>query len=519
MRRCAACGILVVTIGALSVARGWAAEPQGQLSVAALDALLNEELPDASVTTLIGDEQFLRRASLDLIGRNPTPGELVSLTRDGAPDRRSRVVDRLLNSPEYGKHWANYWSDTISFRVVPPKEVFLDYRPLQRWLAQQLNSNVPWDRITRQLITATGRIAQSPQVTYLTYHSAKPTKLAAETARIFLGVQIGCAQCHDHPFDVWKMDQFHGVAAAFGRIDRTKAKGGAIDGIREDPQARYRMEDPRRPEAGEQEVSPRALTGELLDSGQPRVALAQWLTSADNPWFARAQVNRVWAELMGRGFYDPVDDLSPRKQPALARTHAALARSFVDSGYDFKALIRLIVLSRPYQRQVAQPSTDQLPPFAAAYQTRLRGDQVCDCLSGALGVDFDQPWTASSGRQSKYWSSRDRVAERFGRDPSLGRLQAQPTIGQALLLMNNPQLQAAINGDSASGTQLAKLLLREPTNRPAVKRLYLQVLSRDPTPEEMEIALEHVDSLSDRRVAFEDLLWSLINSTEFLTRD
>jgi hypothetical protein len=180
-----------------------------------LDAILTEEkIPDGERTT---DEQFLRRVSFDLIGRQPSAVELTTFGQEASADKRAQAIERLLASPEFGRNWANYWSDTISYRVPPPELTFLSYKPFKAWLAGKLNAGTSWDQLTRELLSATGPVKDNPAVTFVGYHRGDSVKLAAETARIFLGLQIQCAQCHNHKFDHWKRRQFHELAAFYVR--------------------------------------------------------------------------------------------------------------------------------------------------------------------------------------------------------------------------------------------------------------------------------------------------------------
>lgn len=491
-----------------------------------LQAMLSAALPEVTFTP-VADEHFLRRVSLDLLGRQPTAHELAEFLAATSPDKRSAWIERMLAHPEFGRHWANYWSDTIAFRVPPPELTFLNYDPFKTWLAEQLNAGQPWDEIVRAILSATGKVKDNPPVTFVAYHGGHPQRLATETARIFLSVQIGCAQCHDHPFDDWKREQFHELAAYFARASvKFPWNEGIETEVKDRGQGEYLMPDAADPTRKGTEMTPAFLTGEKLAKGRSdverRQELAGLITAPHNPWFAKAYVNRIWARLMGRGFYEPVDDFGPAVTPVLPDVHEALAREFVASGYDVKGLFRLIVNTPAYQQQMApQPSTAD-KPFAAALASPLAGDQVFAALVTALELPNITPPKQPATKEVRFppppQSTRDLVAEVFAFDPS-ARLEDVPrTLPQAMLMMNQEQLQKQIDARPESGTVLSRLLQASADDRQVVEQLFVLLLSRRPSERELGLSLEHIATVGDRGAAFEDLLWSLLNTTEFTTR-
>ncbi len=501
--------------------------PSQKLSPQTLDALLLQKLPDLKKAPVMDDEQFLRRVTLDLIGRQPTIEEMEAFQKDTSPQKRSRVIDRLLESEEYGKNWANYWSDTISYRVPPPELTFLEYDNFKGWLAKRFNENTPWDKITRDLLTANGPIKKNPAVTYIGYHQGNAVKLATETSRVFLGVQIECAQCHDHKFEAWKREQFHSFAAFFGR---TSAKlGGAQDGssttIKDKGKGEYVMPHYSDPRKKGTKMTPAFLTGEKLKMGisdlDRRTALAKFITQEDNPWFARAFVNRIWAKLMRRGFYEPVDNLGESQFPVLTKVHNALGQHFTATHFDMKDLFRLVMNTRAYQ--LSEPvGLRFVNASSPATHNKLNGDEVFQSLVTGLGLPNITPPRMKPTGAVRFppppKSTRDIVAEKFGYDPSLCPEEISRTMAQAMLLMNNKQIQAQINADPNSGTLLSKLLQSEKDNRKLFARVFRQILARQPSPREIDIALTHIQKVGDRGEAFEDLVWALVNTAEFTTR-
>lgn len=498
------------------------------ISSAALDALIEETLSDQPLAGLVDDESFLRRSSYDLIGRQPTLDEVAAFHASSASDRRSEWIDRLLASEEFGRNWANYWADVVAFRVPPPELTYLNYTPLKRWLADELNSGKPWNQVTRELLTASGKIDEHPAATFIGYHQSTAVNLASETSRIFLGLQIRCAQCHDHPFESWTRDQFHELAAFFAR---TKTKLSENDGagtvVSSTDKGEHVMPNAADPNKEGQMMTPVFLDGIALENGLDdlprREQLARFVTSDENPWFAKAFVNRVWSRLLGIGFYEPVDNIGENQPQLLPKVHEALAGHFIASGYDVKGLFRLVMLTQSYRR--ALPPGDAVgesKPFAAARPVRLRGDEVFATLAAGIDLPNITPPATKPTPEVRFppppKSTRDVVADAFGFDPSLAPADLPRTINQAMLMMNNEQLQAQINASPGSGTLLSKLLAENDSDEAVVEQLFRRLLSRRPTPAEREIAQAHRAAVGDRGTALEDLLWSLINSAEFTTK-
>ncbi len=492
-----------------------------------LDKLVEKEIPDISKAPVVNDEKFLTRVTLDLIGRQPTTKELDAYLKNKSPDKRAKVIDRLLASEEYGKHWANYWSDTISYRVPPPELTFLSYKNFKKWMAEKINKNEPWDNITRELLSATGKIKANPAVTFIGYHQGNSIKLASETSRIFLGVQIECAQCHDHKFDVWKREQFHSLAAFFAR---TQAKlGGAQDGssttIKDAGKGEHRMPDAKNPRKRGKTMTPVFLRGEKLKQGigdlARRKALAKFFTQKDNPWFAKAYTNRMWGNLMRRGFFEPVDNMGEYQVPVLQSVHEALAKHFTATDFDMQDLFRLLANSKTYQLETPV-GTQFVLDANPAIHNKLNGDAVYQSLVNAIGLPNITPPKQKKTSAVRFpvppKSTRDIIAEKFGYDPSLCPEEISRTMGQAMLMMNNKQIQAQINADPKSGTLLSKLLQSEKDNEKLVSRIFRNVLARHPSEKELNIALSHIRTVNNRGVAFEDLVWALINTAEFTTR-
>ncbi len=504
-----------------------APRPDNTLRPADLDRLIAQGLRTQPETfSPCDDVTFLRRVTLDLLGRIPTVEEQRIYAADESPDKRERLIKRLLNNEEFGKNQANYWSDTIAYRVAPPELTFLEYDPFKSWLATEFNQGRPWDQIVSKVLTSTGKVADEPAATFVAYHQGHPQKLAAETARIFLGMQIQCAECHDHPFDDWKREHFHSLAAYFARAQvKMPWNKGAETVVSDKGKGEYTMPDVDPSKKGK-EMRPVFLYGEEYNTGtsdlERRAELARLLTDEKNRWFARSFVNRAWERIAGAGFYNPVDNMGVNQIQLLPEVHEALTGHFLASRYDVKSLFELLLQTRYYQRQMPLTPTEQALRFEELLPSRLRGDEVFDTLQTALAVPVVKPPTAAPTDAIRFpppgKSIRDAVVETFGYDPSFGPKLVQRNMSQAMLMMNNEELQAQVNADPASGTVLSKLLQEQSEDDKLIETLYELMLARKPSARESGLCREHIQSVPNRGEAFEDLLWSLMNSAEFTTR-
>lgn len=505
----------------------------GELA-AKVDRLWQQETA-ATARQPVDDETFLRRVSLDLTGKPPTPEQVTLFVLDPAPQKRQKMVESLLADEDFGRNWGRYWRDVILYRSTDDRARIVSGGARQ-YFANALNSNRGWDEIATDLITATGDIRENGETVLMFSHLGKSEEIAAETARIFLGMQINCAQCHDHPTDKWKREQFHQLAAFFPRVGvrpireenrrsfaivsndgRRRFNFGGIRKGRE-----HYMPDLENPKARGKLIHPTLfITGQKLESGQKdmdrRQTLARWITAEDNPWFAKAFVNRTWAELLGRGFYEPVDDMGPERSAIAPETLELIAEQFVARQYDVKWLFQVITQTQAYQARLV--SEEKLAdPAVARRPQRLRGDQIYDSLLKALGLA--DPAANASGQRGGLYARRGprgQFLETFGFDPSLSKDDVVGSIPQALALMNSRLINLSLNGDNR-GTVLGKVLAETDDDKQVVVELYLHTLAREPSPAEMKTSLDYVREVGNRKEAFEDLHWALINSTEFLHR-
>ena len=497
------------------------ATPRAKLNASELDALMERHVGGIQNAHLVDDEAFLRRLTLDLIGRQPTMAEMDEFIAATASDKRAAAVERLLAEPEFGANWANYWSDVISYRTPSPELTFLNYTPFKHWLGTQFNNNQGWDKTTFEIITAIGKVADNPAATYIGFHAGDKSRLASETTRVFLSTQIQCAECHDHKFVEMPQETFHHVAAFFVRVNaKLPWNDSSQIVVSSKPSGEHKMEGRK------EDMKPIAFSAHEVNLGisdvRRRAELAEWIVGAENPWFAKAFVNRVWARMMGRGFCEPVDEIGELGDRVLPEVHTALADHFIASQFDVKDVFRVVSQSSSYQREIRDADKGQNKPFVAIAAGRLRGDEVFDSLAAAIEIPNVTPEQKEASGEFRFppppKSTRDLVNDAFGFDPSAEQANVARTMQQAMLLMNNKQIQAQINADPASGTVLAKLLAQEPIDEAAIGKLYSKVLARKPTSQEVAIAQEHLKSVGSRGTGFEDVLWGLVNSAEFLSR-
>jgi uncharacterized protein DUF1549/uncharacterized protein DUF1553 len=483
------------------------------------------------------DETFLRRASMDLNGQPPSPTEITAFALDPSPDKREKLVDRLLAKKEFGETWARYWRDVIMYRRAEDRAL-IAAPALTAYLTEQFNKDVAWDQVARSFITATGDVRENGATGVIVAQMGQAPEITGEVSRIFMGIQIQCAQCHNHPTDRWKRTEFHELAAFFPRIAIRPNKGPpqSLDVLGVDRERPAMAKNANRPLGSKEHYMPDLkdpaakgtlmqpvffVTGQKLPEGttdaERRATLAKWITSKQDPWFAKAFVNRVWSELVGEGFYEPVDDLGPDRECTATKTLDFLANQFILHQYDVKWLYRTIVATAAYQRDSRSRHLPGKTPFVANCPQRLRGDELFEALVSAMGLQDDRVQRDAGKKQLQPRDVRGVFDAVFGYDPSVRRDEVAGSIPQALVLMNSPQLARAMNG-RREDTSLGKLLASTKDDEAVTVELYLRSLAREPKPAEIKTCLEHVKQTGNRSEAFEDVLWALVNSTEFLHR-
>jgi hypothetical protein len=483
------------------------------------------------------DAEFLRRTYLNIAGRIPSSSEVQSFLEETRAGKRRLIVDRLLKSPAYPTHFASVLRAAIVPEVnTDPQLQFQGAPAFDQWLRRRIAEDAGYDRIARELLTAPAG-GQGPGF-YFVAKGGKPENIAAGASRVFLGVRIECAQCHNHPFAKWKREQFWQLAAFFAGVDRpancrigddARLAELKIPGLEKVVQARFL-----------DEAKPN-LTGER----RPREALADWMTAPSNAYFARAAVNRIWAHFFGTGIVDPIDDFDESNPPSHPQLLDAMANDFVQQKCDVKFLIRAICASRPYQLSSLQTDPRQLDRrfFARAAVKGLTAAELAASLAQAVGESetANESMTRPPGAPADTSTLRAMVAELFKND-NAEPVDAEATILQALGFMNSAGIDQSTA--PARGNTLGAVLdspFLDTAGR--IETLYLTTLSRHPTRQESAKLVKYVESggthsaskpkmgsvfqqmittdkskgRGDKGVALGDVFWALLNSSEFST--
>jgi hypothetical protein len=491
-----------------------------------IDGLVWDKLRRLGITPSdpAGDATFLRRAYLDVIGRLPTPEEVHDFLADKDAAKRQRLVERLLERPEYADYWANKWADLL--RPNPYRAGIKATYNLDAWLRDAFRKNKPYDQFVREILTAKGSTFRNgPAVVFR--DRREPEEITTMVSQLFLGVRLECAKCHHHPFEVWGQDDFFSLAAFFARVGR-KGQGVSppISGGEEVVFAGDRGEV-RHPVNG-RVLRPRPLGGKPMtvdEDTDPREVLAAWVTADDNPYFARVIVNRVWADLMGRGLVEPVDDLRATNPPSNGPLLDALAADFRKQKYDLKKLIRTIMTSYVYGLGSVpnERNIGDLRNHSRHYRQRLRAEVLLDAIGDITQVPETFAAAAPGTRAMELWTVRAQslFLDSFGRpdpnqDPPCERT-SDTTVVQALHLMNAPGLNRKVTADAGRAAALAK---STKSAREIVEELYLLVYGRPPKDDERAVCVKLFEEKgATRRRTTEDLLWVLLNTPEFIFKD
>ncbi len=519
--RFAGCDLLIPMPGAVP-AGSYSALPRKNF----VDGLVWAKLEKLGIVPSAGadDATFHRRASLDAVGRLPTPEETRAFLTDPDPLRRDRLVDRLLARPEYADHWATKWADLL--RPNPYRVGIKAVLNLDAWLRDAFRRNLPYDRFVREIVTARGSNYRDGAAVVFR-DRREPEEAATIVSQVFLGIRLECARCHHHPFESWGQEQFYEFAAYFARVGH---KGAALFppiAAGEETVFVKKSGTVKHPLTGKV-LPPKPLFGTAPPTddpeSDPREALASWMTSPANPYFARVIVNRTWAELMGRGIVEPVDDLRATNPPVNGPLLDALADDFVAHGYDLKHLIRTIMTSAVYglSSQPGGRNVADTRNFSRHYRQRPRAEVILDAIVDITGVPESFDAAPPGTRAAANWTVRTTslFLDTFGRpdpnqDPPCERTP-DTSVVQALHLMNAPGVNRKITSDDGRAARLAA------SDRPSaevVEELYLRAYGRPPDDDERDDAASLFDRPGGRRRAVEDLMWALINSPEFVFED
>ena len=489
-----------------------------KIEAAALTKLINQEIAKrlaAEKVTPAGqcsDEEFVRRVHLDIVGVVPTADRVEKFLADRSADRRAKLVDELLASSRFGSYLAEMWA----IHMIPRESNnrALQQKPLEKWMAEHFNKNTPLDKFVFELITVTGDVDKNPAGTYFV---ANPTvdKITDNVTRMFLGVQLQCAQCHNHPFTDWKQTEYWAMAAFFmnTRVNgnpQQAAKKGVTLAVSENAKAPNKKGLPE---------SAKIVPAKFLQGNEPtiktterRPTLATWMTSADNRFFAKAMVNRFWYQMMGRGLVNPVDDMHDDNAASHPELLATMTEQFKLNGFDMKYLIRAICNSEAYQRSSAtkdDAGTIDQELYSRREIRVLMPEQLFDSLTTILGTSNAKTEARDKTVKKGPQGPRDNFIN-FFRVEEANPLEYQNGIPQALRMMNSPFT-------AKSDVTAAQITAGTKGTKEALDKLYLTALGRRPTAQETERLTTYINRPgSTPRAAYGDVLWALLNSSEFV---
>jgi len=502
----------------------WSNPPEVNLVDKAVFAKL--KLMTIQPSDLCSDEDFMRRAFLDVCGLLPTPAEAAAFTTDKAADKRAKLINSLLDRPEFSDFWALKWSDV--FRSNRKSIQVKGVHGFQQWLRDHLVRNTPMDGVIREMLTANGNTFNNPPANY--YRIAKdPQSLAETTAQLFFGVRMQCAKCHNHPFESITQDDYYATAAFFARVKTKKDSVNAPKTPQDTAVAEVvfggRDGEVTQPRSGKV-MAPKFLKGatpEIPAGKDRREVFADWLTTPDNPFFAKSIVNRVWYHVVGKGIVDPVDDFRESNPASNDDLLNGLAKDFAANKYDLRHLVRTIMLSRTYQLSATpnDSNKDDAKYFSHAVTKLLSAEQLLDALCDVTQIpekfaglpmgtraiqlpdgEVNHPFLKTFGQPARELACE---CER----------ESDSNLAQALQLINGPTINEKLRNPN---NRLGKLMAEKKTDLEILDGLYLAALSRLPTDAERSPAMAHVAKGMDKRKAWEDVMWAVLNTREFLFR-
>ncbi|HEV3142818.1 MAG TPA: DUF1549 and DUF1553 domain-containing protein [Gemmataceae bacterium] len=507
-------------------------KPDPYALAAKIDKILLDKMKDAGVepAPAAADDEFLRRVMVDVVGRIPLTSEYYNFMGDKSAAKRHEMVDKLLDTPGYVNHFTNIWRTLLMPEASTDFNIAYMQIGFDNWLQRQMRENKPYDQFVRDLITAP--IGQRRNEQYVDVFSgrenplaffaakdAKPENIAAATARIFLGINIECAQCHNHPFARWSREQFWGTAAFFAGIER---QGTQFYQPMREVYDRREISIPNDPKE-------KVVQASFLDGKEPqwkfqtssRNTLAEWITSDDNPFFARATVNRYWYIFFGVGIVDPVDDFNDENKPSHPELLDEMAKAFIAAKYDTKFLIRAITATQAYQRTSALANTSQTADmrlFARMPIKAMSGDQLFDSVATAVSYQ-DQ----FRGRPAIIFGGNTPRTQFMSKFNSTHKpTEAQTSILQALMLMNGDFVNSQTNPDNVSKSlepSTFGAIVDAPfmSTERKVEAMYIAALGRKPNADELQKLVKHIETgdAAKQRQRIGDAFWTLLNSVEF----
>ncbi len=468
---------------------------------------------------LCDDATFIRRVSLDITGQLPTAEEARLFIDDKDPNKRDKLIDRLLDSPGYGDYFANKWSAVLRNKRRLDTDKPYTFR-FHSWIRRALQQNMPYDQFVRSVLAASGEVELYPPVAWYK-EVISSTEQMEDTAQLFLGLRIQCARCHHHPFEQWSQNDYYGFEAFFSQVGKKPGRTGTPN---ERVYHKGGLATSRNPR-NSLDLKPTGLGGEPLGIPayeDPRQKLVDWMAQPGNPFFSRALVNRYWKHFFGRGIVDPEDDMRVTNPPTNPELLDALAKSFVDSKFDMKGLVRTICRSNVYQLS-SEPTefnkSDKLN-FSSFYPRRLNAESLYDAINQVAGtrVSFAGMPPGTLAVQLPDNGFNDYFLTVFGKPQAESACEcersAEANLAQSLHLLNSTDIQGKLSDGNGRAAQLAQDQTR--TDAEKTTELYLWAFARAPRSDELELVLAHVNRKANKREAYEDVLWALFNTKEFL---
>lgn len=475
------------------------------------------------------DATFIRRATLDIAGRLPTPDEAKKFLADGNQNKRDQLIDALLDSPDYADFFANKWSSLLRNKRTDAKQARGSFE-FHDWIRESFLANKPYDQFVREIVDASGDLTENPPVTW--FRQVKDSNAQLEdTAQLFLGTRLQCAQCHHHPYEKWSQDDYYSLAAVFTSISR---KPGAQPG--EEVIYHKRGNSTATNKKTKKSVTPAALGTpfkSLSPDDDPRAALADWMSSPQNPYFAKALANRYWKHFFNRGLVEPEDDMRETNPPTNPELLDELAKYFVETKFDLKQLIRTMCRSQVYQLSSVPNDFNKVDrlSYSRYYAKRLTAETLFDAVGALLNSEskFDGVPVGMKAVQlpDNSFNANSYFLSVFGRPESSSACECErsqeASLAQALHLLNSKDIQEKLASETCRPALLAKDSAPEDEK---IRGLYLLAFSREPTIEEMNTANSHIarktaeaakdKAAAAKRAAYEDIVWALLNTKEFL---
>lgn len=477
------------------------------------------------------DATFLRRVTLDITGRLPTAKETEAFLCSQDANKRDQVIERLLRSPGYADFFANKWTSLLKNRRDDASDITSNFA-FHAWIRDSLLDNVPYDQLVRELLAATGTVVANPPVAW--YKRVKqPKEQLEDVAQLFLGVRLQCAQCHHHPFERWSQDDYYSLAAFFSQVGRKPTETRGEDMIFHERGIAVATNM----KTGEK-LRPAALgdsVGDIPPEQDPRLLLADWISKPNNPFFAKALVNRYWKHFFKRGLIEPEDDIRDTNPPSNPELLAALEEHFVASGYDLKELVRVITQSKAYQLSSVPNKFNLIDEqnYSRYYPRRLQAEVLLDAVNDLTSSPTDFPnlplGTRAVALPDNSYNKASPFLKVFGRPDNSSvceceRVQSS-SLAQSLHLINSSEIKSKL---SAAKGRAAKMVEQDAPAEEKIREIYQTAFAREPNADELKVAIEYVDQIPTdadgkpidakqaARQNYQDLIWALMNSKEFL---